>query len=221
MAGHQPQRFVDRQRRPDAPALWHVGDAPLRDLIRRAAQDLFTEQLHAAARRHQAGDRVAQRRLAHSVAADDAEHAVLQRQVDRLQRVSAAVVHIEAFDDEHRPACGRFLAIAPEPGHQSLLPMQIACTCRHDDPSSNEYVRRSPGGIEPGFGRPGARARCADISACSPCRSPALARRSRFRRGCRCAAPARCASPSHARPRAARCRGRARSARNSCGPAAR
>ena len=47
---HQPQRLVDRQRRPHAPALRHVGDAAARDLVRRQAEDLFAGQPHAAAR---------------------------------------------------------------------------------------------------------------------------------------------------------------------------
>ena len=76
-ARHQAQRLVDRQRRPDAPALRHVGDAAPRDLVRRQAEDLLAEQPDAAGGRHQAGDGVAQRRLAHAVAADDAEHAAV------------------------------------------------------------------------------------------------------------------------------------------------
>ena len=40
--GHQAQRLVDRQRRPDAAALRHVGDAAPRDLVRRQAEDLVT-----------------------------------------------------------------------------------------------------------------------------------------------------------------------------------
>ncbi len=45
----QAQRLVDRQRGPDAPALRHVGDAALRDLVRRQAEDLLAEQPDAAA----------------------------------------------------------------------------------------------------------------------------------------------------------------------------
>ena len=55
-------------------------------------------------RRHQAGDGVAQRGLAHAVAADDAEHAALEREAHALQRVGAAVVDVEALDDQHRAA---------------------------------------------------------------------------------------------------------------------
>ena len=58
-------------------------------------------QLGAARRTHQPGDRVAQRGLAHAVAADDAEHAALQREAHALQRVRAAVVDVEAFDDQN------------------------------------------------------------------------------------------------------------------------
>ena len=92
--------------------------------LRRQAEDLFAGEAHAAARRHQPGDRVAQRRLAHAVAADDAEHAALEREAHALQRMGAAVVDVEALDHQRRAARLR-LAVRDraEPGHQCLLPM--------------------------------------------------------------------------------------------------
>jgi exo-beta-1,3-glucanase (GH17 family) len=68
------------------------------------------------------GDGVAQRGLAHAVAAHDAQHAVVQRQAHALQRVGAAVVDVQAFDDQHRALAGWF-GLVGEPGHQCLLPM--------------------------------------------------------------------------------------------------
>jgi hypothetical protein len=65
------------------------------------AQDL-ARQPDAAGGRHQAGDRVAQRGLAHAVAADDAQHAVVERQAHALQRVGAAVVDVQALDHQQR-----------------------------------------------------------------------------------------------------------------------
>ncbi len=113
LARHQTQRLVDAQRRPDAPPLRNVGDAAFRDLVGRSAENFFAEQLHAAGRAHQAGDRVAQRRLAHAVAADDAEHAVFDHQTHALQRVGAAVIDVQALDREHgRSALGLAVVVA-------------------------------------------------------------------------------------------------------------
>jgi hypothetical protein len=121
---HQAQGFVDAQRRPDAPALRHIGDAVSGDVVRRAAQQFLAMQLDTAGGRHQPGDGIAQRGLAHAVAADDAEHAMLDGQLHTLQRMRSAVVHVQAFDDQDRAlgSVGRF-ATASEPGHQCLLPM--------------------------------------------------------------------------------------------------
>ena len=72
------------ERRPDAPALRHVGDAAPGDSVRRqAAGSARPHRRMLPLRRHQPGDRVAQRRLAHAVAADDAEHAALERRSSR------------------------------------------------------------------------------------------------------------------------------------------
>ncbi len=76
----KPQMLVDRQRCPHAPALRHVADAELGDHVRRKAKNFAPCEFHTAARRNQPGDRIAQRRLAHAVAANDAEHAGMQSQ---------------------------------------------------------------------------------------------------------------------------------------------
>ena len=76
----KPQVLVDRQRWPHAPTLRHVADAELGDHVRRKAKNFAACEFHTAARRNQPGDRIAQRRLAHAVAADDAEHAGMQSQ---------------------------------------------------------------------------------------------------------------------------------------------
>src|SRR5215469_14666175 len=102
VARDETQRLLDAERRPDAPALRHVRDAAPRDPVRREAADLLAAQLDAAARRDQPGDRVAQRRLAHAVAADDREHAALEHEVDALQHMRVAVVDVEMPDLQHR-----------------------------------------------------------------------------------------------------------------------
>jgi hypothetical protein len=124
LARHQAQRLVDRQRRPHATPLRHVRDAAPRDLVRRQAEDLFAGQLDAAAGTHEPGDRVAQRGLAHAVAADDAEHAAFDREAHTLQRVGMSVVDVQSFDDQHRPARGRRVGAITRPqGHQCRPPM--------------------------------------------------------------------------------------------------
>jgi hypothetical protein len=94
------------------------------DRVRRHAQDLLAQQPDAARRRHQAGDRVAQRRLAHAIAADHGQHAAVEGQRHVLQRVGAAVMDVQAVDLQHR-ACRR-LALGPvarEPLHWCFPPM--------------------------------------------------------------------------------------------------
>jgi hypothetical protein len=66
---------------------------------------------------------VAQRRLAHAVAADDAEHAARELEAHPLQRMGVAVVDVETFDHQHRPARRRCLVLGTGPGHQCLPPM--------------------------------------------------------------------------------------------------
>jgi hypothetical protein len=81
--------LVDTQRSPKPPALRHIADAEPGDVGGGAANQFLTKRADRAGRhRHQPHDRLAQRGLAHAVAADQAEHAFLQGQVDALQRVS-------------------------------------------------------------------------------------------------------------------------------------
>jgi hypothetical protein len=114
--------LVDRERRPDPAPLRDVADAALGDAVRRQPEDLLAGEPHAAARGagglDEAGDRVAERGLAHAVAADDGEHAVIEREGDALQRVRAAVVDVEASDLEDRSRAA-LRAVAREPGHLS------------------------------------------------------------------------------------------------------
>jgi hypothetical protein len=95
--------------------------------VRRQAEDLLAREPDAAARRHQAGDGVAQRGLAHAVAPDDAEHAALQREAHSLQRMGAAVEDVERLDAQRRRGravrCVAFAVGAAKPGHQCRLPM--------------------------------------------------------------------------------------------------
>ena len=92
------QVLVDRQRPPEAPALRHVADAVPGDLRRRQAEQVPTLHAHGAAGRfHQTHDRLAERRLAHAVAADDRKHAVLEREVDALERMRPSVIDVEPF----------------------------------------------------------------------------------------------------------------------------
>ena len=90
--------LVDRERRPHPPPLRHVADAVLGD--RGSAAGRGSPRRRAArcrARRGtRPGDRVAERGLAHAVAADHGEHAVLERERHVLQRVRVAVVDVEA-----------------------------------------------------------------------------------------------------------------------------
>ena len=99
VAGGEAQMLIDGERRPQAPALRNVGKAEPRDLGRAAPDEFLAEETNrAAGDRREADDRFAQRGLAHAVAADEREDAVLELQVDALQRVAAAVIDVEAFD---------------------------------------------------------------------------------------------------------------------------
>ena len=99
--GHA-QVFVDGERAPEPATLRHVADAVPRDLRRRKAQHLFAAHADRAARRaREPHDGLAQGRLAHAVAPDDRQHAVIQRQIDALQRMRATIVDVEALDPKH------------------------------------------------------------------------------------------------------------------------
>ena len=80
----QAQMLVHRERGPDAPPLRHIADAHIDDLIGRQAEDLVAGEADAAARGgHQPHDRVAERRLAHAVAADHRQHAAVEASATR------------------------------------------------------------------------------------------------------------------------------------------
>jgi len=80
--------------------LRHVADALAGDHVGREPQDLLAGELHAAGGPHEPGQGVAQRRLAHAVAADDGKDAVIERQRHALQSMGAAVVDIQVPDLE-------------------------------------------------------------------------------------------------------------------------
>src|SRR5688572_22753259 len=92
--------LVNRKRGPHAAPLRHVADAFVRDGVRRQAEDLLAVELHAAARRYEPCDGVAQRGLAHAVSANDCDDAFLEGERNALQRVRAAVEDVEVLNFE-------------------------------------------------------------------------------------------------------------------------
>ncbi len=146
--GRQSQMLVDRKRRPHAPPLRHIADAKLGDHVGRHAQNLLPCKFHAASRRHQAGDRVAQRCLAHSIASDHAEHAGRQSQRDILQRMRSAVIDVEVAHFERRRRRGGVDRLS---GHER--PHGPSRPCR------SRALRRRP--ESPAATRASARGRCA------------------------------------------------------------
>src|SRR5205085_5862946 len=70
--GEHSQMLVHRQRAEEPPSLRHVADPELRDLVGSLADQLLILEADGAAdaRGRDSHDRVAERRLAHSVAAD-------------------------------------------------------------------------------------------------------------------------------------------------------
>src|SRR5215471_13788877 len=103
-------------------ALRDVADAEPRDGVRRQTDALHTAELDAAGGGHQAGDGVAQRRLAHAVAADDGEDAAVEGEGDVLQGVGAAIIDIQPVDPQNR-ARSDLGAPAGEPAHWRPPPM--------------------------------------------------------------------------------------------------
>ena len=95
----QPQVLVHGERRPQAPSLGDVPDAVVRDPARTQACQLVAFELDGSARdRHEPHESVAQGGLAHPVAADDGDDPVREIEVDPLQRVGLAVVHVQPPD---------------------------------------------------------------------------------------------------------------------------
>ena len=108
VAGGEAQMLLDSERGPEPAALRHVAEADLRDLRRGAADELLAhEPDRSAGHREQADDRLAQSRLAHAVAADERQHAVLDPQIDALQRMAAAVEDVQSPD--FQKVCGATL----------------------------------------------------------------------------------------------------------------
>ena len=103
-ARDHPQVLVDGERREEPAPLRHVADAELRDLVRRLADELAALVADRAgdARRRHADDRVAERRLAHAVAADDRRRAAGDLERDVLERLRAPVERVDALDREQR-----------------------------------------------------------------------------------------------------------------------
>ena len=100
--GHA-QMLVDGERTPQTSPLRDVADAEPGDLRRLQRQQVLAAHAdRTAGRAHQSHDRLAERGLAHAVAADNGKHAGVEGQVDALQRVRAAVIDVEASDLEDR-----------------------------------------------------------------------------------------------------------------------
>ena len=112
------------ERGPDAPALRHVGDAAPRDLVAAAGRG-SPRRRGARCRSPRTSPVIA----LHSVVLPMplrptmAVHAALEREADALQRMGAAVVDVEALDDEQRALSRRASRSRREPGHQCLPPM--------------------------------------------------------------------------------------------------
>src|SRR5262245_8931788 len=83
---HEPQVLVNRQRGPQPASLRDVTDPESRDIGGPAAGQLLAREAdRSTGGAHQAHDRLAERGLAHAVAADHRENAVIEREVDALQ----------------------------------------------------------------------------------------------------------------------------------------
>ena len=130
----QPQMLVDGERRPEPAALGRIADAEIGDPVRRQPDQFLTGHAdRSALHRQQAHDGVAQRRLAHAVAADHRVNAGHQLQIDALERVGRAVVDVQIPDAERmgvrlqsagaathaRPRCRRARDTVPGPRDRS------------------------------------------------------------------------------------------------------
>src|SRR3954451_6369443 len=105
--GHA-QVLVDSQRLKQPPALRNVRDANAGDLVGRTAHQLPAVERDRpldAWRRH-LHDGVAERGLAHAVAADDRDGLVPHLEADVLKDVRAPIERVKVLDDEQRPAVG-------------------------------------------------------------------------------------------------------------------
>ena len=76
----------------------NVADAGAGDLMRLDADELAALEADRPERTGmKSDDRVAERRLAHAVAADDGKDAALQRQRDALKRMRLAVIDLQVL----------------------------------------------------------------------------------------------------------------------------
>src|SRR5271167_2281610 len=97
--------LVDSQARPKAPPLRHVTHAESVDHVRLEAGRLAAEDADAArARGLEAGDGIAERALAHAVAADHGKDAVVECHGNALNGVALAVIDVEFVDLKGRLA---------------------------------------------------------------------------------------------------------------------
>ena len=83
----------------DAPALRHLGQAALHDLVRRQAADVLAQELHrAGARAQQAGYGLQRGGLARAVGADERHHlAPVHVEGDALDGVDGAVIDVDVI----------------------------------------------------------------------------------------------------------------------------
>src|SRR4051812_99755 len=110
-AGRQcrhPQVLGHGQSREDPPVLGHQRDAEPGDGVRVAARDVGAVEGHAAAARvHDAHDRLEQRRLAGAVAPDERHRLpALDAQAHALDDVAGAVVAVDVLEAQHGSAGG-------------------------------------------------------------------------------------------------------------------
>src|SRR5216683_6264168 len=94
--------LVGRQRGKQAATLRDEAHAQPRDLVRVLAHELLAMEADRAARRGQhAHDHLAERRFAHTVAADYRDRSLVDGERDILQDVSAPIEGVEVFDLEY------------------------------------------------------------------------------------------------------------------------
>src|SRR5579859_8200149 len=95
--------LVNRQAWPATPALRDIADAKTMDFMWFERRGFTSVNANGAGSRAPKADNgVAQRRLAHAVAADDREHAAIEVQRDALDRVAFAVIDVQTVDLQRR-----------------------------------------------------------------------------------------------------------------------
>ena len=131
VAGHRhSQVLVDGQRTPEPSPLRHVSNAKAGDSRGGETQELLATHADRAARSaDETHDRLAKGGLAHAVAADNRQDAVVERQVDALQRMRMAIIDVQAPDLEQDAGLGaarlshaRLQGRVPEPRDRPRSP---------------------------------------------------------------------------------------------------